>query len=226
MQKEPPTLDQFQTLLEARQSCRAFLPDQIPDETIEKIVTVAQKVPSWCNAQPWKLIITRGPTTDGFRAALAKALHSEALAPDIAFPKRYDGIYRERRRICGWQLYDAVGVKKGNRAASHRQMLENYHFFGAPHVAIVTTEAALGAYGVLDCGAFITAFMLAAKAEGVGSIAQAALAAYGRAVRAHFDIPANRQIVCGISFGHPDTHHPANGFRTGRADWRDVIDWR
>ena len=48
--------------------------------------------------------------------------------------------------------------------------------FGAPHVAIVTSDEALGVYGAVDCGAYVSNFMLAAHSLGVGSIAQAALA--------------------------------------------------
>ena len=89
--------------------------------------------------------------------------------PDVTFPERYIGAYKTRRSECGWQLYDAVGVKKGDRVASAQQMMENFRFFGAPHVTFVTSPVALGAYGILDCGAFVTGFMLAAQA--LGSIA-------------------------------------------------------
>ncbi len=222
----PASLAQFEALMSARWSCRGFLPEQIPDETIEKIVRVAQNVPSWCNAQPWQLLITRGDATERFRAMIKTALEQEQMAPDIPFPEHYTGVYQKRRRECGWQLYDAVGVNKRDHAASRRQLLENYKLFDAPHVTIVTTEAALGPYGVLDCGAFVSAFMLAARAVNVASIAQAALAAYAGAVRAHFDIAATRQILCGISFGRANLAHPANSFRTTRASPDEVIDWR
>jgi len=218
--------ENFETLLAARHSCRAFLPDQVADSTIAAIVAAAQRVPSWCNAQPWQVIITRGQATEDFRAAMARAVATAGHNADIPFPAGYDGIYKDRRSICGWQLYDAVGVVKGDRAASAAQMRENYRFFGAPHVAVVTSPKQLGTYGVLDCGAFVTGFMLAAEAAGVASIAQAAIAGYSAEVRAHLGVAADRDIVCVISFGLGDTGHPANGFRTARATPDQVIDWR
>ena len=54
------------------------------------------------------------------------------------------------------------------------QMMRNYALFDAPHVAIVTAPAELGAYGAMDSGGFVTAFTLAATALGVATIAQAA----------------------------------------------------
>lgn len=223
---DKPNLAAFETLLAARHSCRGFLPDQVPDTVITDIVRAAQKVPSWCNAQPWQLTITRGSATSDFRAALAKAVATAPQSPDIVFPSGYSGACKDRRSTCGWQLYDAVGVVKGDRDGSRAQMLRNFTFFDAPHVAVVTSPKELGTYGAVDCGAFVTGFMLAAEAAGVASIAQAAIAGYSPQVREHLGLDDDRDIVCVISFGYRDDSHPANGFRTARADPSDVIDWR
>ena len=105
-------------------------------------------------------------------------------------------------------------------------MLENYRLFGAPHVAIVTTEADLGPYGAMDSGGFVALFTLAAQARGVASIPQAAVAAQAPFLRDWFGIPEHRQILCAISFGLEDTDHPANAFRTERAPLSEVLDMR
>ncbi|TAK45621.1 MAG: nitroreductase, partial [Betaproteobacteria bacterium] len=97
--------------------------------------------------------------------------------------------------------------------------------FGAPHAMIVTTDEALGVYGVLDCGAWVNNFMLAAWGLGVASIAQAALAAHPKLVREFFGLAAERQIVCGMSFGYEDVARPVNRFRTARADIAEVVRW-
>ncbi|MEO0401565.1 MAG: nitroreductase [Pseudomonadota bacterium] len=218
--------DTLLELLQARFSCRAFTSDPVPDAVIEQIVSAARHVPSWCNAQPWQMIITRGPGTDTFRDALYETAQKTPPAPDLPWPDGYPGIYGDRRRACGFQLYDAVGIEKGDRAASGRQMMENYRLFGAPHVAIVNAPKALGPYGAMDTGGFVTAFCLAAQAQGVATIPQAAIAAQAPFVRQHFDIPDDRIILCAISFGYADPDHPANSFRTDRAAVGDIIDWR
>ena len=105
-------------------------------------------------------------------------------------------------------------------------MLENYRLFGAPHVAIVTTEADLGPYGAMDTGGFVALFTLAAEARGLASIPQAAVAAQAPFLRDWFGIPENRQILCAISFGREDRDHPANAFRTERAPLSEVLDMR
>ena len=93
-------------------------------------------------------------------------------------------------------------------------------------MAIVTTERALGAYGAMDTGGFVAAFCLAATAHDVATIPQAAVAAQAPFVREFFDIDADRLILCAISLGYADMDHPANSFRTNRAEPGDVIDWR
>ena len=213
-------------LLKGRFSCRAYLSTPVPQNDISKIVAAARHVPSWCNAQPWQLIITQGAATDTFREALFEAASKTPPAPDLPWPDGYPGVYGDRRRACGFQLYDAVGIEKGDRAASGAQMMENYKLFGAPHVAIVTAPRALGPYGAMDTGGFVTAFCLAAQALGIATIPQAAIAAQAPFVRDHFDIPEDAMILCAISFGYADPDHPANSFRTARAEVDEIIDWR
>jgi nitroreductase len=209
----------FERIVAARWSCRAFLPDPVARETIETILRVAQMTPSWNNAQPWEVIITSGRATDRFRALMTdKQVSGAPREPDLAFPREYRETYLARRRACGFQLYDAVGVQRGDKQGYARQSLRNYELFDAPHAAIVTTDEALGVYGAVDCGAYVSSFMLAAQALGVATIAQAALSVYSAAIREHFAIPDTRHVVCGISFGWPDLDHPVNRYRTPRAD--------
>ena len=74
--------DDFDALartLDARWTCRQFLPDQVPQPTIERLLAVAQRTPSWCNTQPWQVVVTGGTATDRFRKALLEHVESGAL---------------------------------------------------------------------------------------------------------------------------------------------------
>jgi nitroreductase len=223
-------MTEYETLtntLKSRYSCRAFKADAVPDTIITQIIDAARHVPSWCNAQPWQVTITRGAATDTFRALMTKtALSGTPPAPDLAWPTKYEGVYADRRRTCGFQLYDAVEIDKSDRAGRAAQMLRNFALFDAPHVAIIHSPATLGPYGAMDTGGFVTAFTLAATALGIATIPQAAIASYAPQVKEHLDIPEDRLILCAISFGYADPEHPANGFRTDRADPTDIIDWK
>jgi len=220
------SFDSLDNLLRQRHSCRGFRPGPVPEPMVERIVATAGRVPSWCNAQPWQVIVTRKAETDRLREVFPAEAQTAEAAPDLPFPDAYTGVYRQRRSDCGWALYDAVGVARGDWAGSAAQSLENFRFFGAPHIALVTTDRDLGPYGALDCGAFVTAFTLAAAALGVASIPQAAVAAFAPFLRRWFELPDSRRVLCAISFGYENPNHAANGFRTDRAALGEILTWR
>lgn len=208
----------FEALLSNRYSCRGFLKTPVQADVLHEILQLAQRTPSWCNCQPWQVIITSGDATEKFREAYLEQTSAAPEQADFPWPTEYKGLHLERRRECGYGLYNSLGIERTDTAARRRQEMENFHFFGAPHTAIVTVDESLGVYGAIDCGAYVNTFMMAATANGVATIAQAALAARPNFIRAHFGLPDSQRIVCGISFGYADEKHPANQFRTSRAD--------
>lgn len=214
-------LEALDTLLSERWSCRAYTDQQVSQEIMEQLLTTAQRTPSWCNVQPWHVIVTSGEATEALRTALFST--DDGYGVDFDFPTAYTGVHRERRRESGWQLYDAVGIQKGDREASTAQGLKNFSLFGAPHVAIITTEADLGVYGAVDCGLYIDSFLLAAQALGLGACAQAALAARAPLLHERFAIPETRKVVCGVSFGYADRSHPTASYRTSRATLQEAV---
>jgi nitroreductase len=211
-----PTADAFDRIARSRWSCRDYRPDQVGAELLKEILDVAQTTASWCNTQPWQIEMTRGRATTEFIEALAVARADPSDMPDFEWPE-YEGIYLQRRRESGFQLYEALGISRHDKVRRDEQADKNFKLFGAPHVAIVTTDARLGVYGAIDCGGWVANFMLAAKSRGVASIAQASLARYPNFIRRHFSLDRNRLVVCGISFGFPDEASLANAYRTSRA---------
>lgn len=221
----PAPLDTLERLLHGRRSCRAFLPQPVEHELAMNMFALAQRSASWCNTQPWQVIVTRGEATERFRAAYAAELLAGSAHPDFDFPAEYQGVYQQRRRECGQQLYESLGIAPGDRVASKQQMLRNFSLFGAPHVAIITTGRGLGTYGAVDCGGYVANLLLAAEALGLGAIAQAALASHSAFVRRHFALDESRLVVCGVSFGHADHDAPANRFFTSRAATETAVLW-
>ena len=228
---EPELAQALAGLLEQRHSCRAFRPDPVPREVLESVFETAQRAASWCNSQAWQVAVASGGATERFRAVMVGAATAEAARADDAggsdfpFPEAYRGVYLERRRECGFQLYRAVGVERGDNAGYTRQGLENFRLFGAPHVAILTSDPGLGVYGAVDVGGYVQVLLLALQAHGIGAIPQAALARYSKLVKAVLGIAPERMVVCGISFGYEDSAHPANSYRTSRARIADVVTW-
>ena len=65
--------DSFNSILDNRYSCRAFLKETVPLDLLEEIIETAQKVPSWCNAQPWQLTLVEGERLEILREKLWEA---------------------------------------------------------------------------------------------------------------------------------------------------------
>jgi nitroreductase len=220
----PERIGVLEELLGERYSVRAFQPTEVPRQTIERVLNAAQRTASWCNSQPWQVVIASGDAKERFRQAIhAEASSGAPVDGDFPFPREYLGVYLERRRESGFQLYNTLGIPRGDKAAYAKQALENYNFFGAPHVAIIHTNEALGVYGAIDCGAYVSNFMLAAQALGLGTIPQAALARQSGLIRRHFNLAEDRRVVCGISFGFADNAHKINSYRTSRASVADTV---
>ena len=102
-------------------------------------------------------------------------------------------------------------------------MIQDYRFFGAPNLVIIIMPKELGAYGAFDCGAYVTAFTLAARALGISTIPQTAIAGLAPVVRVQLDLPEGRDILCAISFCYADLDHSANKFHTHRAGLDEVV---
>lgn len=214
----------FDEVVAARASCRAYLPTPVDTATLEEVLGLAQLTASWCNTQPWRAHLVTGAATEAFAAHLAQAVATRPSSSDLAMPAGYSGVYAERRRASGYALYAALGIDRADHEARAVQMLKNFSFFGAPHVVVVTTDREQGTYGAIDCGGYVATLLLAATSRGLGTCAQAAIAMYSDDVRAFLGLSDDRLVVCAIALGHPDPEHPANAFRTERADLAEVVE--
>lgn len=212
----------LETVLNERWSCRGFRPDPVPEETLRRVFALAQRTPSWCNTQPWHTHVVSGEAAVQFAKLLTEAAVSGALDSDFPIPAAYTGVYDERRRTAGYALYESLGIERSDREARDLQMLKNWSFFGAPHVAIITTDRDLGVYGAVDCGGYVANLVNVAHAAGLASVPQAALALYSAQVKQFLGLPEDRLVLCGVSLGYADPDHPANSFRTERASVEDA----
>ncbi len=52
-----PGASAFRALVEARRSCRAYRPDAVPRDRLEKMLEAARWAPSACNRQPWRFVV-------------------------------------------------------------------------------------------------------------------------------------------------------------------------
>ena len=189
-------MNKIEDILDTRYSCRKFKEQEIPRAVLENIFKLAQKTPSWCNSQAWHVTIVSGTALKNFKEKIyCIAEKGEPQNPDLKFPEKYEGIYKERRKVCGVQLYQSLGIGRNDLEQAQTQVLENFKCFDAPHLAMISSSRPLGIYGAGDCGLYISTLMLVAQSLGVNSIAQAALASYPNVVREELGISEDLSLI-------------------------------
>jgi nitroreductase len=221
-----PTLsiDALGELAMSRRSVRAFLPREVPREVIDKVLEVTLATPSNCNIQPWFIEIVSGDTLRRWSEALLHAAEG-GTAPDhdIAEAGPYAGVFRERQIDAARRLFAAQGIERGDTAGRIRSLLRNYRFFDAPHVALFCVPDWAGPRELADCGQAMQSFLLAATAAGLGTCPQGSLGGYSALTRSLLQIPEDRRILGGISFGFPDAADVTAKVRTPRCHVTEVV---
>ncbi|MBN2655371.1 MAG: nitroreductase, partial [Nitrospirae bacterium] len=101
----------------------------------------------------------------------------------------------------------------------------NFRFYEAPHGIFVFQDKDLPLWSIFDAGLFCQSLMLAAHAEGVGSVPQAFVIDYSEAVRDFLDIPDTKKLVIGISAGYPAPIDQSKLFVTSREPMDDITRW-
>ena len=203
----------------SRHSIRAFLPDAVAREDIERILEVASRAPSGTNTQPWKVYVFTGHSKTRLSAAIVAAhedpanAHTEEYA---YYPREWVSPYIDRRRKVGWDLYALLGLTRENKAGMAAQHGRNYRFFDAPVGFIFTIDRVMEQGSWLDYGMFLQSIMVAARGRGLDTCPQAAFTQYHKIIEQHLALPACEMVVCGMALGYADPSKIENTLITAR----------
>lgn len=211
----------------SRRSIRAFLPRPVPHATTRRILECARWAPSGSNIQPWKVHVLNGDSRRRYTEALLaaerdgepSAMEYHYYAPEWREP------FLSRRRACGYGLYGAMGVERGDRAGRHAAYLRNFEFFGAETGLLFWIPADLEHGSWLDYGTFIHSISLAARGWGLATIAQGALGEFPHVAHRMFGVGDDFTLVGGMGIGWPDEDAPVNLFQPDRLDVDDFTTW-
>lgn len=198
--------------ISSRRSIRAFLPTPVPQADIQAILDVARYCASGVNTQPWHVHVVTGQARQALSQAIMQvyddpqemASHTE---PYDYYPHEWTSPYIERRRQVGWELYGLLGIEKGDRHRMHDQHGRNYRFFDAPVGLMFTIDRKMGRGSLIDYGMFLQSIMVAARARGLDTCAQAAFNTFHKIIAQQLSIPDGQMLVCGMSLGYaaPDS---------------------
>jgi nitroreductase len=208
---------EFSEVLRARKSVRGFLKRPVERGVLEGVFAAAQRAPSWCNIQPWRVFVSAGETTERLTRGYVAAAQAGGMAPDYPWPAGYPEPYNTHRRECGMALYGAMGVTREDAVGRAAAWMRNFEAFGAPHVAVVALDKRWNQWAVLDIGCWLQSFMLACVDAGLATCPQATLGAHANVAREVFEIPDELGVLFGIAIGYEDGAVAANNCHTSRA---------
>ncbi|HET7598309.1 MAG TPA: nitroreductase [Burkholderiales bacterium] len=213
-----PAADVFEAA-RTRRSIRAYRSDPVPLDVLRDIVALGRHAPSGSNIQPWRVYVLTGRTLKRVGDAIQRAFVDDEPGHRRDYDYYTDPIfepYLARRRQCGWGLYGTLGIARGERAKSKAYRATNYNFFGAPAGLIFTIERRLEKGSWLDYGMFLQTLMLAARAKGLHTCPEAAIASYPDIVRRELEITNDWIVICGMALGYADPEAIVNTFQPPR----------
>lgn len=210
--------------VESRVSCRGFKKEPVEQSVLEEIFSKAQQSPSNCNVQPWKVLVVSGKQKDALKNKLIQnVMQQQKPAPDFNWEIAYTGEHRDRQFGAANALYSAMDIGREEKQKRQMAMLRNWSFFEAPHVAIFTMDKYLDIMGAVDIGIYAQTLTLLLQEQGISSCMQGALGQFPAPIHEMFELPEERGVLFGMSFGYADEAAPVNRARTDRAELGDAI---
>ena len=205
-------------LLKNRVSIRAFLDKKIPESTLTEVFSSAQLSPSNCNVQPWQICVVSGETQESLKTEFMQTLMSGGKPnPDFNWLPQYEGIHRERQFGSANALYSSIGVAREDKKARQMSMVRNWQFFDAPYAVFFTMDKYLDIMGAVDLGIYAQTLSLLLKEQGIDNCMQGALGQFPDPVRKILNLPDERGILFGMSFGYANNDAAINKTKTDRA---------
>ena len=226
----------------SRRSTRDFLPTPVPKEIIDQILTDALTAPSWSNTRPFKIAVAtedvRDRISDEFQSrwkVLSKMMGKgwrnkfRLLRSRYGLPtsnrsivKPYVAELKPRAERVGRELYQSLGVQRGDREGRNFQWGKNYSFFGAPVELFIYIHKSLHIYAASDAGLMLENLMLSAHGHGLGTCAQGAVNIWDDVVRREFEVPKDYRLLCGLAIGYP-SDAPINSFQAHRINLEEIL---
>lgn len=231
----------FSKFLASRRSTREFQSTPLPEGLLQELLTDALTAPSWSNTRPFKVAIATGDAKDRISEEFQKRwnvlarfrsgglwIKIKILLRGYGLPtsnrlmvRPYVAELKPRAERVGKELYEWIGIQRGDRKARDAQWGRNYEFFGAPVELFIFIHKSLHVYAANDAGLMLQNLILSAHARGLGTCLQGAVILWDDVVRKEFEISDDYRLLTGLAIGYPK-EAKINEFKAHRLSIDDV----
>ena len=196
-----------------RRSIRGFTDQPVPKELLEEIITLANRAPSSMNTQPWHLhVLTGEPLEQVRKGNTERMLGGVKPTRDIEDYAEYEGEHRKRQIEIAVQLFEVMGIERGDKERRQDWVMRGFRQFDAPVSIVVCFDRSLLSNTIahFDTGAMTNSLVLAAWARGLGAVINGQGIMQSPVVREVAGIPEDQIILTCVAFGWPDEEFVAN----------------
>jgi nitroreductase len=214
--------------VEKRKSIRAYLPDPVGKEIIEKLLRAAMMAPSGSNSQPWKFYVVTGTRKKALDEVLLRCLEEGRKTSNELQVQREGGDEKAQEKINSRRSDLTKAIM--NLLVENDLPLEmfakgSFTYFGAPVAIFVTMDQSLGENNLVSIGAAVENLLLAACDNGLGTCWIGMALMYAKEIKENLGIPDTERIVSSLALGYPDEAAPINSFKAGRDDFDSFTEW-
>jgi len=212
--------------IKSRQSYRAFKPDPIPEEVMQKIIEAASNSPTYMSTQPWEMAVVTGKKKEQLSQKLLELAKNNApTSPDIPAPASWPEEMDKRKHEHGARRLDTLGIDREDKEGREKLRLMNFEFYGAPCAVFLYMDGSLGEWSIYDMGLFTQSLLLSAHSQGIGSVIQASVTNYAPEIKEFLGLEANKKLLVCIAMGYPDPDAIINTYRSLKKKPEEFVTW-
>jgi nitroreductase len=206
-----------------RKSIRAFKGDRVPRKKVEEVLGLAVHAPSAINLQPWELTVVMDEERERLSRRLLKAYREKQISCSPGNVKPLPKVFAAR----GVESFEGMKPYLDEMGSDFTKYINegSCNFYGAPVAVIMCMDNSFSKARLVDMGAFLGYFVLAAHHLGLWTCPIGLIAAYEDEVKEVLNIPEDKDVVIGVALGYPDWESPVNRFSSPREALDKMTRW-
>ncbi|TPR41884.1 hypothetical protein DY123_04960 [Apilactobacillus micheneri] len=205
-----------------RKSIRKFDGKSIDNDTIKEIIRIAQKAPSWVNAQTVRINVAKDKTLDKIKKDhydlnTNPNVHGNPIIPFREMDK-WDDVSQKNMQHWLSNNQKQVGSEWGNLVSENSN-----HLYNASAVVYLSLPNNYSEWSLIDLGLLAQSIMLAAYEMGIDSLPSYEFVKYPKKLSDNLSLDDHEKVIFGIGLGYRDDNDSINNIKSDRMNTNDVL---